>query len=116
MEITYQRCGDYEIPNLSIPTEDTHPLGKYGRMRLRYLQEHRPLLFNQLLLSGKLMNHLSNVEESCQDRMKLLIPQMQVAEGVTEELKAVDQMEWVCCMNSIHHRVEEMLFSELIYC
>ena len=92
------------------------PLGKYGRMRLCYLREHRPLLFNQLLLSGKLMVHLHSIDESCQERLELLISQMQTAEGVTETLKAVDQMEWMHRMNSIHHRVEEMLFSELIYC
>jgi len=115
MEITYRRCGDYEIPNLSIPVEDTHPLGKYGRIRLRYLQEYRPILFTQLLLSGKLMNHLHSIDRACQERLELLIPQMQAAESVTEDLKAADQMEWVCRMNSIHHRVEEILFSELIY-
>ena len=115
MEITYRRCGDYEIPNLSIPVEDTHPLGKYGRMRLRYLREQRPILFNQLLLSGKLMNHLHSIDIACQERLELLIPQMQAAEGVTEELKVSDQMEWVCRMNSIHHRIEEMLLDELIY-
>ena len=115
MEITYRRCGDYDIPNIVIPLEDTHPLGKYGRMRLRYLREHRPLLFNQLLLSGKLMVHLQSLDEACQERLELLIPQMQAAEGVTEELKAADQMEWVFRMNSIHHRIEEMLLDELVY-
>lgn len=115
MKITYQRCGDYEIPNLSIPVEDTHPLGKYGRMRLRYLREQRPILFNQLLLSCKLMNHLFSIDRACQERLELLISQMQTAEGVTEELKAADQMEWVRRMNSIQHRIEEMLLNELIY-
>ncbi len=115
MEITYQRCGDYDIPNIGIPLEDTHPLGKYGRMRLRYLQEHRPLLFNQLLLSGKLMNHLRSIDRACQERLELLISQMQTAEGVTEEQKAADQMEWVRRMNSIQHRIEEILLNELIY-
>ena len=115
MELTYRRCGDYFLPNIDIPAEDMHPLGKYGRMRLRYLREHRPLLFNQLLISSKLMTHLYSIDKACQERMEFLIPQMKVSEGVTEELKATDQMEWVCRMNSIHHRIEEMLLSELIY-
>lgn len=115
MELTYRRCGDYDIPNLSIPEEDTRPLGKYGRMRLCYLREQRPILFNQLLLSGKLIEHLHSIDEDCQKRLKLLIPQMQTAEGVTEELKAADQMEWVRRINSIHHQIEEILLDELVY-
>jgi len=115
MELTYRRCGDYFLPNIGIPAEDMRPLGKYGRMRLRYLREYRPLLFNQLLLSGKLMAHLHSIDKACQERMELLIPQMKVSEGVTEELKAADQMEWLCRMNSIHHRIEEILFDELVY-
>ena len=105
MKLTYRRCGDYYLPNIGIPAEDMRPLGKYGRMRMRYLREHRSLLFNQLLLSGKLMKHLYSIDDACQERMDLLIPQM----------KAADQMEWVRRMNSIHNRIEEMLFSELIY-
>ena len=115
MELTYRRCGDYFLPNIDIPAEDMRPLGKYGRMRLRYLREHRPLLFNQLLISSKLMTHLYSIDKACQERMEFLIPQMKVSEGVTEELKATDQMEWARRMNSIHHRIEEMLLSEMIY-
>ena len=115
MKLTYRRCGDYYLPNIGIPAEDTCPLGKYGRMRLRYLREQRSLLFNQLLLSGKLMRHLHSIDDACQERLDLLIPQMKAAEGVTEELKSADQMEWVRRMNSIHNRIEEILFSELIY-
>lgn len=115
MKLTYRRCGDYYLPNIGISAEDMRPLGKYGRMHLRYLREHRPLLFNQLLLSGKLMTHLYSIDNACQERMELLIPQMKAAEGVTEELKATDQMEWACRMNSIHHRIEEILFNELVY-
>lgn len=115
MELTYRRCGDYFLPNINIPEEDRYPLGKYGRMRLRYLREHRSLIFNQLLLSGKLMTHLHSIDKACQERLELLIPQMKAAEGVTEELKATDQMEWIRRMNSIHHRMEEMLLNELVY-
>ena len=116
MELTYRRYGDYFLPDIGIPAEDMRPLAKYGRMRLHYLREDHPLLFNQLLISGKLMTHLHSIDKACQERLELLTPQMQAAEGVTEELKAIDQIEWVRRMNSIHHRVEEMLFSELIYC
>ena len=115
MELTYRRCGDYFLPNISIPAEDTLPLGKYGRMRLHYLREHRSLIFNQLLLSGKLMAHLHSIDKACQERLELLIPQMKAAEGVTEELKASNQMEWLRRMNSIHQRIEEMLLNELVY-
>ena len=105
MKLTYRRCGDYYLPNIGIPAEDMRPLGKYGRMRMRYLREHRSILFNQLLLSGKLMKHLYSIDDACQERLDLLILQM----------KAADQMEWVRRMNSIHNRIEEMLFNELIY-
>lgn len=115
MELTYRSYGDFFLPNIGIPAENMRPLGKYGRMRLHYLREEQPLLFNHLLLSGKLMTHLHSIDKACQERMELLIPQMKVSEGVTEDLKATDQMEWVCRMNSIHHRIEEMLLSELIY-
>lgn len=115
MEITYRRCGDYYLPNIGIPAEDMQPLGKYGRMRLRHLCDHQPVLYNQLLLTGKLMSHLQSVDKACEERMEFLIPQMKATEGVTEELKMTDQMEWVRSMNSIHNRIEEMLFDELIY-
>ena len=115
MKLPYRRCGDYYLPNIGVPAEDMRPLGKYGRMRFRYLQEHRPVLFNQMLLSGKLMTHLHSIDKACQERFDLLIPQMKAAEGVTEALKATDQMEWVRRMNSIHNRIEEILFDELVY-
>ncbi len=115
MKLTYCRCGDYFLPNISIPAEDQRPLGKYGRMRLRYLREHRPVLYNQLLLSGKLMAHLHSIDDACEKRLEMMIPQMKVAEGVTEELKMADQLEWVRRMNSIHHRIEEMLLDELVF-
>ena len=115
MELTYRRCGDYFLPNIGTPAENMHPLSKYGRMRLHYLREHRPILFNQLLLSGALMTHLHSIDKTCQERMELLFSQIKAAEGVTEELKATDQMEWMRRINSIHHRIEEMLLDELVY-
>ena len=115
MKLTYHRCGDYLLPDLGLTEEERQPLGKYGRMRLNYLKEHRPGLFSILLLSGKLMEHLQEIDATCNARLELLIPQMQAAEGITEELKATDQLEWVRRMNDIHHRIEETILAELIY-
>ena len=114
MKLTYRKCGDYYIPNITIPPEDQRPIGKYGRMRLRYLREHRPILYNELLLTGKLSAHLHSIEDACKERIDLLLPQMKGTEGVTEDLKMTNQMEWVRRMNSIHHRIEEILIHELI--
>lgn len=84
-------------------------------MRLNYLKEHRSIIYNQLILAGKLYTHLGEIEQTCQDRMERMIPEMKEAEGVTEALKAEDQMEWVRRMNSMNNRVEEILLQELIY-
>ena len=115
MKLTYHRCGDYLLPDLGLTNEEQRPLGRYGRLRLNYLKEHRPGLFSSLLLSGKLMEHLHEIDETCNARLELLIPQMQAAEGITEDLIATDQLEWVHRMNDIRHQVEETLLDELIY-
>ena len=115
MKLTYHRCGDYLLPDLGLTEEEQQPLGKYGMMRMNYLKEHRPILFNRLLLSGKLMEHLHEIDAACHARLELLIPQMKEAEGVTEALKMTDQLKWVRRMNCIHHRIEEILLDELIY-
>jgi hypothetical protein len=115
MEIKYIRVGDYYFPDLKLPEKTQQPIGKYGRMRMAYLKEHRPIIYNQLILSGKLYSHLFEIEQTCQERLDRMIPQMKEAEGVTEALKAADQMEWLRRMNSIHDRIEEILLTELIY-
>ena len=112
---TYTRVGDVLLPNLSIGVEEQRPIGKYGRMRKRYLKEQHPVIFYKLLLSGKLYAHLLKIDEACEGRMELLILQMAKSEGVTEALKAADQMEWVRRMNSIRSRVEEIVLHELVY-
>jgi hypothetical protein len=112
---TYTQVGDYFIPNLVISETAQSPLGKYGRMRKRYLKEYRPVLYTNLLTTGKLDQHLAEIDRSCEERMELLISQMAKLEGVTEALKAADQMEWVRRMTSIHNRAEEIALRELVY-
>lgn len=110
----YERSGDYYIPTLRLPEGD-RPIGKWGWMHREYLKEHHPILFNDLVLSGQLWTHLADLNEQAQERLALIIDQMKAAEGVTEELKAADQMTWVGAMNSIRNRAEEIVLSELIY-
>ena len=114
MKLTYHRCGDYMLPDLVIPDESV-TLGKYGRMRKTYLQVHKPILYNALLLSGELTKHLAEVDEQCRERLETLVPQMMQQEGVDEALKASNQMEWVVRMNNIHARAEEILLNEPVY-
>ena len=112
---TYAEKYGYLYPNIAIPEEDMQPIGKYGRMRKRYLKEHRPVIYSQLIVSGKLFSHLREIDSTCNDRMELLISQMAKAENVTESLKAENQMEWVARMNAIQNRAEEIVLQELIY-
>ena len=116
MTIQYHKSGDYYLPNLVLEDTEVQPIGKYGRMRKCYLKEHRPVLYSNLLLSGKLFQHLAEIDGACEERLELLIRQMTKQEGVTEALKATDQMEWVRRMNSIRSRAEEIVLSELVYC
>ena len=116
MEITYTKCGDYYIPDLVLPKEEQQPIGKYGRMRRRYLKNHRPVVYSNLLLSGKLGQHLFEIDQSCAERLELIMKQMAKQEGVNETLKATDQMAWVAQMNSIQNRAEEIVLNELVFC
>ena len=110
---SYTETDGYLIPNLMIA--ETRPIGKWGRMRKRYLQEQHSLLFSELLLSERLYPHLVEIEEACEGRMELLVMQMAKREGVTEALKASDQMEWVRRMNGIRSRAEEIVMNELVF-
>ena len=112
---TYTQVGDYLIPNISLPDAPAYPIGKYGRMRKAYLKEHRPGLYTQLILSGKLSEHLAEVERTCNERLDMVIPQMAKAQGVTEALKAQDQLCWVGRMNEIKHSAEESILAEIIF-
>ncbi len=113
---TYTRVGDVLLPNLTIGEAEQRSIGKYGRIRKRYLKEQHPTLYAELLLSGKLYSHLLEIDEACEARMELLALKMAKLEDVTEALKASDQMEWVRRMNSIRSRAEEIVLHELVYC
>ena len=115
MDIEYIKNGDYFIPNIVLSQSGNQPIGKYGRMRMKYLKEHRPIIYHQLILSGKLASHLAEIDRICQERLDRMIEQIKETEGVTEALKSTDQMEWIRRMNNIHNRVEEILLDELIY-
>ena len=116
-EITYRKVGDYYIPNLAFPKSkySDYKLGKYGRMRARYLKEHKKAEYTILLIDSKLDEHLYNTDISCKKRYEILIKQFAERDGITEELKATNQMEWVQKMNCIKNAVEEIIFKELIY-
>lgn len=102
-------------PDLALPEEEPH-YGKYGRMRLRHLKEHRKVLYNTLLLDGKLVKHLNEVDDIAHQRIELLISQMQEKQEINEALKARDQIAWIGAMNNIRNAAEEIVLSELIYC
>lgn len=112
---TYTQVGDYLIPNISLPDAPAYPIGKYGRMREAYLKEHRPGLYTRLILSGKLHEHLAEVERTCNERLDIMIPQMADAQGVTEALKVQDQLGWVGGINEIKHSAEESILAEIIF-
>ncbi len=112
--MTYIQNGDYLIPDLQLSEQPTKPLGKYGRMRKTYLKEHRPILYNHLLLSEKLYPHLQEIDETAQNRLEQLMSQLTQTAGVTEQLKASDPMQWVGLMNTCKAQAEEILLAELI--
>lgn len=111
--IMYKLVGDYYIPALEV-TDEERSIGKYGRMYRDYLKENNPMMFNDLLLTGRLWSYLADLNEQAQSRLQLIIKQMQEAENVTDELKARDQMAWVRAMNSILNRAEEIVVREMI--
>lgn len=115
MNLTYRKEGDYNLPNLLPPQETEVHLGKYALLRRKFLKENRRVTYTNLLTSGKLNSHLMEIERTALTRLEQMVPQMAKAEGVTEELKATDQMKWVGLMNNIRHSAEETILSELIY-
>ena len=112
--IDYILVGDYYIPDLKLP-EENRPIGRYGRLHREYLKQEHPARYSSLILTGKLWTYLADLNEQAEERLDLIMEQMKAAEGVTEELKARNQLEWVGRMNNIRSRAEEIINSELIY-
>ena len=112
---TYRQVGDYFIPNLVLSDDGNYQIGKYGRMRRTYLKEHRKILYTNYVMEGTLWGHLSEIDQACNERMETIVSAMAKQEGVTEALKAADQMEWVRRMNNIRNRAEEIILHELVY-
>ena len=112
--LTYTQNGDYLIPDLKLTEQPEKPLGKYGRMRKAYLKDHRPLIYNQLLLTEKLYPHLLEIDETANSRLEQMMPQLAKDAGATEQLKASDPMRWVGLMNTCKAQAEEILMAELI--
>ena len=110
---TYHQVGDYFIPNLPLPDDGNYQIGKYGRMRRSYLKEYHKILYNNYVIEGTLFKHLSEIDQACNERMENIVSAMAKQEGVTEALKAANQIEWVCRMNSIRNRAEEIVLHEL---
>ena len=115
MELSYVQQGEYFFPKLCFEAENP-PIGKYGLLRTRYLKRHKRGWYSSLLLTGKLDEHLAEIDHSCNERIELIMNQLARHKGVTEALKASDQMAWVRRMNSIRARAEEIILSELVYC
>lgn len=114
-QITYTKQGDYWLPNLLPPQEPQIPLGKYALIRRRFLQQNRKVTYTNLLTTGQLHTHLMEIEQTARNRIEQIVSQMAQTEGVTEELKAADQMKWVGLMNNFRSAAEEQILQELIY-
>ena len=112
---TYRQVGDYFIPSITLPDDGEYQIGKYGRMRRSYLKEYRKILYNNYVLEGTLFKHLAEIDQACNERIENIVSAMAKQEGVTEALKAADQIEWVCRMNSIRNHAEEIVLHELVY-
>ena len=114
-ELNYKRNGDYLLPDMGLTEAERKPLGKYGIMRQQYLEKNRPGLYTRLILSGRLMEHLQEIDRTAHSRLENLMSLLTKQAGVTEELKARDQMAWVGTMNCLKNQAEEMIQTELIY-
>ena len=111
---TYRQVGDYLIPNIELP-ERNYKIGKYGRMRHRYLKAHRKIQYTTMILDGTLYDHLEEIDRICNERMETMVAAMKKQQGITEELKARDQLAWVGAMNNIRNAAEEVILRELVY-
>jgi hypothetical protein len=114
MEFSFTQHGDVVLPDLCLE-EEAYPIGTYGILRKSYLKEHKRGLYSSLLLTGKLDAHLAEIDRACNERVELITNQLAKSEGVTEALKAADQMEWIRHMNNIRARAEEIVLVELVF-
>ena len=115
MEITYSKHGDYYLPDLLLSKEEPATYGRFGRMRLKYLKEHRKVLYINLLTSGELTRHLNETDRQAREMLELLVKQMAQAQGITEQMKAEDQMAWIGAMNNIRSAAEEVVMREVVF-
>lgn len=111
----YELHGDYYLPCLAIPEEEVHTIGIWGRKHQQYLREHRPIIYSDLVLSGKMYSYLADIDTQARNKLDLLVTQLAEKEGINEQLKARDQLAWVRAMNNIRNRAEEIVLKELIY-
>ena len=114
-KITYHLEGDYLIPDLYLPEQTREDIGKYGRLKLKFIKENKRGLYTELMLNGTLNKYLSNINNAANKHLNDLIKRLALNENVDEKLKEYDQMEWVKCMNNIKNRAEEIILNELIY-
>ena len=111
----YRQVGDYFIPNLILPDDSDYQIGKYGRLHRNYMKEHRKILYANYVVEGTLFKYLSEIDQACNERIEIIVSAMSEQEGMTEALKAADQMEWVRRKNNIRNRAEEIILTELVY-
>ena len=115
MDLTYSRNGDYLIHDLTLDEQPNRDLGKYGRMRKKYLEEHRPILWGNLAVSGKLFPHLLEIEDAANARLEQMMPELAKSAGATEELKNSDPLRWIGLMNTCKAQAEEVILNELVF-
>ena len=113
--IEYVRNGDYYIPNLTVPDYKVYNIGKYGRLHSIFIKENRPTIYSMKMLDGTWLAYLDEIDTSAQEMVDRLVKDMAVKQGITEELKAKDQMAWVGAMNNIRHSAEEILYKDLLF-
>ena len=113
--LDYTLVNDHYLPNLTVAAPAEHPIGRWGRLHKMYLKEQHPIRYNQLLLSGELGGYLAKLDKQAEEQLALTVQQMQESEGVTQALKAADQLEWVRRMNNIRNRAEEIVYNEIVY-
>ena len=115
MNITYRTVGDYQIPNITLSPEDSKPIGRWGIARRDYLRHNKSVKFNIMLMNGNLFSYLAEINSQAEEMFSRLVEQMAKAEGITEQLKDQNQLDWVQRMNNIRHRATEIVNAELIY-